>query len=682
VIGVIPEFLKKKEVVHLGLHKLITTKNMHQRRLREVGLIFPNVELRLSTGTGSNTAINLHLLVSPDDPDHVEQAKRFLRGLVFEWKGEPYRCDRDDLIRLGKAHDASITDDRRALAEGTNQFKVGLSELRRAWRETGWAQSNILIAVASNKSDGTSGLQKDSGFSALRKEIERFAHIILSATPKQREFWLGHGAASVEELKSEWGGPKPCIHGSDAHDLSAVGKPAQDRYCWLKGDAIFESLRQACIEPESRTFIGLSPPTGGLPSQIIEAVTIKGASWADPAPMKLNAGLVAVIGSKGSGKTALADLIAAGSRAAQWDNERSFVHRAQDLMGSASVTIEWADGEIETVELTPPDDEDEHYARVQYLSQQFVERLCSAEGATDELLAEIERVIFQALPIEVRAGVTSFEELRELKLRRPQSTRAVQQRLESQRGSIGKLSFSVRRQVSVVDWAAAGEKLLDLRTGPFRLKGTLAQAAKELLEGPWRSGSAPEIAEAMRRFKEKHEASLWQHAPESAKQGAGRRTWARKVSDWLYGADHVSVAYSIRFDGIEIEQQSPGTRGIVLLLLYLALDKEDDRPLIIDQPEENLDPRSVYVELVEHFRHVKLRRQIIIVTHNANLVVNADADQVIVAAVGPHTPGRLPRMTYVAGGLEQSDIRHAVCEILEGGEAAFQERARRLRLKI
>jgi predicted ATPase len=67
---------------------------------------------------------------------------------------------------------------------------------------------------------------------------------------------------------------------------------------------------------------------------------------------------------------------------------------------------------------------------------------------------------------------------------------------------------------------------------------------------------------------------------------------------------------------VDIERLSPGTRGIVILLLYLAIDREDDRPLIIDQPEENLDPKSVFDELVEHFREARLQRQIIIVTHN------------------------------------------------------------------
>jgi energy-coupling factor transporter ATP-binding protein EcfA2 len=120
----------------------------------------------------------------------------------------------------------------------------------------------------------------------------------------------------------------------------------------------------------------------------------------------------------------------------------------------------------------------------------------------------------------------------------------------------------------------------------------------------------------------------------------------------------------------------------VLLLLYLALDNTDDRPLIIDQPEENLDPQSIFDELVGLFLAAKRTRQVIMVTHNANLVVNTDADQVIVARAGPHRPGELPPITYLSGGLESTHIRKAVCDLLEGGERAFQERARRLRVRL
>ena len=160
------------------------------------------------------------------------------------------------------------------------------------------------------------------------------------------------------------------------------------------------------------------------------------------------------------------------------------------------------------------------------------------------------------------------------------------------------------------------------------------------------------------------------------------KEWARRVSEWLFGTQHISVGYALEFDGVPIERLSPGTRGIVLLLLYLAVDAQDDRPLIVDQPEENLDPQSIYDELVVEFQRAKLRRQVIIVTHNANLVVNTDADQVIVARCGNHEPGRLPEMHYFSGGLEEPTIREAVCAILEGGKRAFQERAKRLRVAV
>ena len=155
-----------------------------------------------------------------------------------------------------------------------------------------------------------------------------------------------------------------------------------------------------------------------------------------------------------------------------------------------------------------------------------------------------------------------------------------------------------------------------------------------------------------------------------------------RFAKWLFSTDHIQIEYSIDYEGTDISKLSPGTRGIVLLLLYLALDDSDHRPLIIDQPEENLDPKSIFDELVSLFIEAKAKRQVIMVTHNANLVINTDADQIIVATVGTHSPGELPPITYVSGGLEDGEMRRQVCDILEGGEAAFKERARRLRVRL
>lgn len=251
--------------------------------------------------------------------------------------------------------------------------------------------------------------------------------------------------------------------------------------------------------------------------------------------------------------------------------------------------------------------------------------------------------------------------------------------LSGSTGSLGKLGFAVRRRVDINQWAEKGEELLDLRkSGPFKGRGALLDAATEKLLGPWQTGSSGEVSAALMEFIQDNEAKLKAHKPEAE----DNREWVSAVSKWLHNTNHIEIAYGVQYDGVDIERLSPGTRGIVLLLLYLAIDEEDDRPLIIDQPEENLDPQSIFDELVSRFRLAKNRRQIIIVTHNANLVVNTDADQVIVATAGQHRPGELPQITYESGGLENPHIRKRVCDILEGGERAFRARAKRLRLGI
>jgi hypothetical protein len=186
-------------------------------RLSDIGLIFPNVEMRFGIETAKGSAINVHLLFSPDDPDHVALIKRFLSELHFPFQGETYRCDPGDLIRLGKAYDKAIKDDGKALEIGSTQFKVNFEELRTAWKDSVWVQRNTLVAVAGGTGDGTAGLKENASFTALRREIETFAHIIFSSHSKQRDFWLGKGADSVQQLTEKWGGCKPCLHGSDAH---------------------------------------------------------------------------------------------------------------------------------------------------------------------------------------------------------------------------------------------------------------------------------------------------------------------------------------------------------------------------------------------------------------------------------------------------------------------------------
>jgi len=141
--------------------------------------------------------------------------------------------------------------------------------------------------------------------------------------------------------------------------------------------------------------------------------------------------------------------------------------------------------------------------------------------------------------------------------------------------------------------------------------------------------------------------------------------------DWVFGS-YFSLNTEILFDGVHIDKLSMGQKGTVLLKIFLA---EGESPLIIDQPEENLDNDFVYKALVDAFREAKKKRQIIIATHNANLVVNTDAEQVIVSTF------KDGKISYKSGSIENPKIKKDITDFLEGGDVAFKKREMKYNIK-
>lgn len=144
------------------------------------------------------------------------------------------------------------------------------------------------------------------------------------------------------------------------------------------------------------------------------------------------------------------------------------------------------------------------------------------------------------------------------------------------------------------------------------------------------------------------------------------------IFDYLYGMSYLAPRYSLTFDQQEISQLSPGERGLLLLVFYLLVDK-DDIPIIIDQPEENLDNQTIFKVLVKCIKAAKQRRQVIMVTHNPNLAVVCDAEQIICATRDKATN----TFNYISGAIESPAIKSRVVEILEGTEPAFKNRKRK-----
>jgi ABC-type lipoprotein export system ATPase subunit len=141
--------------------------------------------------------------------------------------------------------------------------------------------------------------------------------------------------------------------------------------------------------------------------------------------------------------------------------------------------------------------------------------------------------------------------------------------------------------------------------------------------------------------------------------------------DFLFGFDYLDTKYDLKIDGKDLKELSPGERGGLLLIFYLMLDRRDI-PLVIDQPEDNLDNKSVYEILVTFLKKAKKRRQIIIVTHNPNLAVVADAEQIIHVSIDKKTNRN--DFDFQSGAIENPVINKAVVDILEGTLPAFDNR--------
>lgn len=897
-----------------------------QGRIPNIELLIPNIEFRIAPPSDKATAVNIHLLVCPDDPAHETQILNALGRLCWRYGKGTYSCLPDQLMALGRAFNPAIADNWAALATGVTQFKVDFTAFRDWFQNEQWLAQNSLVAVAAGD-DGLSGFQKDGAWAALRDEITRFSQVLFSGRPGERDFWLGLRSTEDRETVKRLGGPKPCVHGSDAHSIAALFCPAQDRFCWIKADPTFEGLRQILYEPEDRVHIGPTPPLYHDQARVIRTLRLSNShGWFDDIELPLNAGLISIIGQKGSGKSALAEIIAYAANSWHPDEGASFLERAARHLDGLRIELEWADGAVSPMELWNEQGED---SKIRYLSQKFVERLCAEDQVGAELVREIEAVIFSYLDPSDTLNASSFDELRairtegicaegnrlradidslireeyalrenavklnakkarirsltdeqaglrkqlpaavsreeeqvrqELQTRRdaltqaqqaagldkqklqkisdirgrvaafsaqmarfhaeiqvqlreagvpeddfaafrpefagdteaplarteaavqqqvrarlgdpdnpaegtihwlqqrikaleerqtadkarqekirtiqtriaeigteiervnaeiaqiegPEKTRIAQarqerldayvaffenlkreqktleelyapvtQRLHSQSASEHEqeLEFSIRWVADLENWLERGSVLFDQRkTIPYGTMQSLEKAVDRILAPAWTSGDPARIGLAMEEFVQEF------RKPENLPPSKYLRSGVTNldVLQWLYEVRHISLSYGLKYNGTDLANLSPGTKGIVLLILYLGMDINDTRPLIVDQPDENLDNESIYKLLRSYFRSAKKRRQIVLITHNPNLVVNGDSEQVIVAHAERQENG-LPHITYNSGGLDNvgpgdAGIRQQVCRILEGGPDAFLKREKRYAL--
>lgn len=143
-----------------------------------------------------------------------------------------------------------------------------------------------------------------------------------------------------------------------------------------------------------------------------------------------------------------------------------------------------------------------------------------------------------------------------------------------------------------------------------------------------------------------------------------------ELYNYLFSLEFVDYNYELRQGTKKLGQLSPGEKGALLLIFYLLLDN-NDIPLIIDQPEDNLDNHSVANILVPFIKKAKSKRQIILVTHNPNLAVVADAEQIIFTELDKENNNKF---SFKAGAIENPEINKCIVQVLEGAMPAFNKR--------
>lgn len=396
-------------------------------------LFIPNIELRTNTivrsPNGNDQRVSFHVLFSNEvTPEQIDED--FLREVKFKEEGIPGGSDEEwpFTIRHLEILGQRLKEQHPPFA-GKSDIEVGMmnavvdhgavSEILE--RKRSIFRNRYLLAIPAD--EDLSKCSWDGQGHLARKLMIQKSHMLFSANAGTREFALGLRHPSIAEFKSL----KPCVHGSDAHDEAHLFTPDKHRFTWIKADPTFAGLKRILREPESRVFIGPEPPA--LDRQSTNTTrycdVLSFAKESDSGleeywfsgDVPLNTGLIAVIGNKGSGKSALADSLGLVGNSPR-ESHFSFLHpdkfrRPRERKAEQfRVSLHWLSGDVHTRKLSDAVDSTA-VETIKYIPQNYLEAICNevASGEGSEFDKELKSVIFSHVPDHERLECESFDEL-------------------------------------------------------------------------------------------------------------------------------------------------------------------------------------------------------------------------------------------------------------------------------
>lgn len=406
-------------------------------------LILPNVELRMLPITAHGSLVNIHCIFDPAFVPKLDN--KFFASIECSDGSTTHKMNRQGLIGFGRSFNLALNEEQ-AYKKGVDNFHVGQAKLQELLTDEVFAE-NTIIVVSNSTKDGASGFQRHyesfegiglGSLEGVRKAIYSISQAIFSSNEGDRKYFLGLSNDNEEVVKKKCGSLKPCIHGCDAHTESKLFEPDEDRLCWIKSDATFEGLKQILYEPADRVYIGLEPPViervRSNKTKYINSLNIGQVSgylgtqgvWFKDVHIDLNKELVAIIGNKGSGKSALSDIIGvlgnthnAGIKHENLSflNAKKLKFRKKGFADNFEAEMVWEDETGKGVKIPLDHDVDPDQAeKVKYLPQNYFENL------TNDLEGEgfdktLKSVIFLHIPEEQRLSSHSFKDLEEIKVK-------------------------------------------------------------------------------------------------------------------------------------------------------------------------------------------------------------------------------------------------------------------------
>lgn len=408
--------------------------------LKKIELLLPVVELRIRDFVGSNelNKINYHIIFADDNQLSAEQiSAQFLSSLKgkavlneeynkgYSWGGV---ITPETLEQFGKHIYDNTPEDKRVstkhLEIGFNNISFELAKISELLGEG--SEPNTFLKGKYLKAIGKAEWEsfRWDGSPADKKTIINSGDFVFSASPTIASAIKGKESLKTQNVNSR------LLHCSDAHMFAldeTNTKPKELGHCftWIKADPTFDGLKQVLIEPEERIFIGETPPIlekvndnrtkyiKGLAIDWIDGYDGKHGKWFKNIAFEINPELVAIIGNKGSGKSALADII---GLCGYYKNQKdfSFLNVEKFRKGKVSKYFEakltWESNVVNSKVLNDDSDNGE-IEMVKYLPQGYFEKLTNEISTTEAFQKEIENVVFTHLENEDKLGFHSFNEL-------------------------------------------------------------------------------------------------------------------------------------------------------------------------------------------------------------------------------------------------------------------------------